>query len=547
MRGDPTPASRITTPTGPMHDPSRKLSIPPDHPKDRHDRRRTNSTPGPHPIVTPGQPTASTPTTSTPTTPRTSTPTTTITSSPPVTPTGPPQPGLTNPPAHAITDDPKTPSSTPASSIPHPSHPIVGHNRLQSSRRVIVDAEPAVPVHRMSSRSSSTPHLGPGPGLHHPSTPPAPHGSSTTGTGSDNRDSSSVSIVKISSLSLSDHLHHPAPPHRGHGRQRSRSSRVRVHRGTNGIDGAGHQNRTILRSRSRSLSTLISRLRKSRRSASTVGLDVSLTHPPGPGDLNNNGPSAPAIGDRHPRRHSDDDNKHNQHSHQRTTPGRRQPRLVILARNLAIRRLTRRVVIPSARLVGSLFFGNVTTGVGRALSVRATGVITRRFSIVIRARTTRSRTGGIARVVSTRSLRDLRHHPPIIAVVNRMSRKGAALLSSVHGAGITRNRTNNVARRVKTCRISIRRTNRSRRVIFLSAPNRRTFATVQTENAHIASVTVLIITTSSKMQPRAVRTVDRTGTTRIPLVITVGGMSGSATGPSQIGRRLVRRNLIPRR
>ncbi len=203
-----------------------------------------------------------------------------------------------------------------------------------------------------------------------------------------------------------------------------------------------------------------------------------------------------------------------------------------LARFIATGRLTIVVSIPIARIVDAYVDVNVVISVGRHLSTRAVGLITRRFNFGARCIDTR-----ISRTIARRrsSSRSLIPHTPVIAIVKRMSRNGASLLSCIHGAGIVTNRTNNVARRVNTCGIALRS---NHRVAFLSAPNRRTFATVHTHNTRIASVTVVVVTTSSSVVPRAGRTVGRTVTTNIPVIFTVGGISGPATGPRGVGRNL---------
>ncbi len=212
-----------------------------------------------------------------------------------------------------------------------------------------------------------------------------------------------------------------------------------------------------------------------------------------------------------------------------------------LARFMATGRLTIVVGIPMARVVRAYFGLNLFISVGRHVSTRAVGVITSRFNFGARFISTRI-IGTVARRTSTR--RSLRPHTPVIAIVNRISRNGASLLSCVHGSGIVTNRTNNVARRVKTCGMAL---SSNHRVAFLSAPNRRTFATVHTHNTRMASVTVVVITTSSGIVPRAVRTVGRTSTTNIPVMFTVGGISGPATGPSGVGRALTSVGCLIRR
>lgn len=215
---------------------------------------------------------------------------------------------------------------------------------------------------------------------------------------------------------------------------------------------------------------------------------------------------------------------------------------VRIPRRVAINSLTDLLEVATGRIVGGLVTLNIVTAIGRIVSCSATTVITARLNTGIR--------GGIRvsvrrRVVRRRirSSRGTVPHPPMIYIVNRISRNGASILSTVHRASMASARTNNVARTVNTCRISMG----GRGVAFLSAPNRTTFATVHTENTVTASVTILIITTSSNVVPRAVRTVGRTGTTGIRVVITVGGVSGRKTGPREIVRRLARRRLIPRR
>lgn len=214
---------------------------------------------------------------------------------------------------------------------------------------------------------------------------------------------------------------------------------------------------------------------------------------------------------------------------------------IIVNRAVAINRLTGGVTIGNSRIVGTVVGLNTVTAVGRIVSRRATRLITRRVNrgIVLHHRGRLRRT-----MVDSHSAKTTtRPHTPIIAVVNRISRNGASLLSCVHSAGITSNRTNNVARRVNTCRIRAR----GNVVAFLSAPKRTTFASVHTHNTRTASVMILIITTSSNIVPRAVRTVRRTGTTRMPIIITIGGVSGPRTSPSHIGGRLSRCNVLPRR
>lgn len=220
----------------------------------------------------------------------------------------------------------------------------------------------------------------------------------------------------------------------------------------------------------------------------------------------------------------------------------RLPRAFICASNVGMVRITGGLRHRPTRVVGGLFLVNVVIARGRTLK----GSTLRLLTTSCNVRTRR----GVIRSVSSlgdcfrvrRGPRRLISEPPIIAVVNRISRNGAALLSSLHGAGMVRARTNKVARRVNTCRIGVSKGP----VAFLSAPKRTTFAAVHTHKTSIASVAVVIITTSSNIVPRAVRTVGRTGTTSIPVVITIGGVSGPATGPSHIVRRLSSRNLIPR-
>ncbi len=218
------------------------------------------------------------------------------------------------------------------------------------------------------------------------------------------------------------------------------------------------------------------------------------------------------------------------------------PVAIAINRRVAINRLTITVGGATTRIVGRLVGLNVVTGMGRIVSCSATRVIIARVKLGVR------HTIIIAvrrRVVSSArsATRGLGPEDPIIIIVKRISRNGASLLSTVHSATIASARTNNVARRVNTCEIGYG----NRSVAFLSAPNRTTFASVHRHNTVTASVTILIITTSSNVVPRAVRTVGRTGTTGIRVVITVGGVSGPRTGPSHVVRRLARRRLIPRR
>lgn len=220
---------------------------------------------------------------------------------------------------------------------------------------------------------------------------------------------------------------------------------------------------------------------------------------------------------------------------------RRRVGRVIVPRILAVGRLTSGVgVIPSI-VIGGLFVRNGVMAMGRRISCRATRRVTVRFSILYRGRRIMSM---VRRLLGrSRRSRDLvMGHPPIMYIVNRISRNGASLLSTVHGDGMASHRTNNVARRVNTSIIRVGK----RGVAFLSAPKRRTFATVHVHKTGSASVTVLMITTSSNIVPRAVRTVGRTGTTKVRVVITVGGVSGPDTGIRHMGRRLARCRLVPR-
>lgn len=212
-----------------------------------------------------------------------------------------------------------------------------------------------------------------------------------------------------------------------------------------------------------------------------------------------------------------------------------------LARFIAIDRLTAVVSVDIARIVSALVNMNVVMSVGRHLSTRAVGVITRRFNFGARCIDTR-----IRRTIDRRrsSRGSLIPHTPVMAIVNRISRNGASLLSCVHGAGIVTNRTNNVARRVNTCDIAL---GDNHGMAFLSAPNRRTFATVHTHNTRTASVTVVVVTTSSSIVPAAGRTVTRTRTTNMPVMFTVGGVSGPNTGPSHVHRSLTGVGLLIRR
>lgn len=226
-------------------------------------------------------------------------------------------------------------------------------------------------------------------------------------------------------------------------------------------------------------------------------------------------------------------------------PGRRRggPRIgrVALPRGVAVHRLTRTVGVRPSMVIGGLFVRNVVIAMGRRVSFRGTRRVTLRCSVVTRPR----RGMSIVRRLLGRSRRSrgsVISEPPMIYIVKRISRNGASLLSTVHGAGMAHKRTNNVARRVNTSMMRINK----RGVAFLSAPKRRTFATVHVHNTGSASVTILIMTTSSNIVPRAMRTVDRTGTTNIRVVITVGGVSGPDTGVRHMGRRLSRCRLVPR-
>lgn len=128
---------------------------------------------------------------------------------------------------------------------------------------------------------------------------------------------------------------------------------------------------------------------------------------------------------------------------------------------------------------------------------------------------------------------------PVYYVLNRISAKGAGLLSGVQRAGIRRKRTKKVARRVNTAcfpitavrsgatRLQGRRNFGFRipKLLIVSAPNRRSFAGLHSQNDSLYGVTVLIISVVRNLRPRALRSLNLLQRHGAPFVITLGGMS----------------------